>query len=217
TTNNITIADVGSGTGISCALFLRSSELRDTVKAAGKRLVVYGVEPNGAMRKAAEDDFGEFIDRHGSSQELDVEFRSVDGSAEATGLSDGSVDLVVGFQCAHWWDIPAAAAELRRILRQPDSSTTLDGNDNPANVVLAWNSRPETGDGSEGMEKLALEFGEPKAGTSDGDRVDEEVDNMFDRVLRQLRAKGGQVAIDGEVEWVVRTNVYYGELHDSKA
>ncbi|CAA9381615.1 MAG: putative methyltransferase, partial [uncultured Phycisphaerae bacterium] len=92
-----TVADVGSGTGISSALFL----------AAG--CTVYGVEPNAAMRAAAERTLAR---RHeipaappralGASGS--TAFHSVAGSAEATTLPDASVDLAVAGQAFHWFD-----------------------------------------------------------------------------------------------------------------
>ena len=66
------IADVGSGTGISSALFLRNGN------------VVYGVEPNADMRAAADQLLGEF-----------PRFHSVNGTAEATTLPANRVDVVV--------------------------------------------------------------------------------------------------------------------------
>jgi SAM-dependent methyltransferase len=89
-----TIADVGSGTGLSARPFL----------ALGCK--VYGVEPNAGMRAAA-------------AQALAGEprFVSVDGRAEATTLRDRSVDLVVAGQAFHWFDAAAAHDEFARILR----------------------------------------------------------------------------------------------------
>jgi SAM-dependent methyltransferase len=88
------IADLGSGTGLSAQPFLERGN------------VVHGVEPLREMREAAENLHG----RHPG-------FRSVAGSAEATGLADGSIDLVVAAQAFHWFDHAAARAECMRILR----------------------------------------------------------------------------------------------------
>jgi SAM-dependent methyltransferase len=100
------VADVGSGTGLSSVLFLSNGN------------PVRAVEPNGAMRDAAEGWLG---DRPG--------FRSVAGTAEATTLPSGSVDLVVCAQAFHWFDPAAARAEFARILRPGGG------------VVLLWNRR----------------------------------------------------------------------------
>ena len=89
-----TVADVGSGTGISAKLFLEAGN------------PVIAVEPNAGMRAAAEAMLGG-----------DPRFRSIAGSAEATTLRDASVDYVVAAQAFHWFDPSRAGAEWRRILR----------------------------------------------------------------------------------------------------
>jgi ubiquinone/menaquinone biosynthesis C-methylase UbiE len=43
----------------------------------------------------------------------------LDGTAEALPLPDASVDAVVCAQAWHWFDSPAALAEVRRVLRRP--------------------------------------------------------------------------------------------------
>lgn len=94
-----TIADLGSGTGISARPFVK------------RGIEVIGVEPNAEMRTAAEG------------------FRSVDGTAEKTGLPDESVDMVLAAQAFHWFDAAGARAEMRRITKPPHW------------VVLMWNER----------------------------------------------------------------------------
>ncbi len=101
-----TVADIGSGTGFSCELFLEHGN------------TVYGIEPNKAMRGAAE----RLLARYSH-------FKSADGTAEATTLPDKSVDLVIAGQAFHWFDPVRTRAEFLRILR-PDGW-----------VVLFWNSR----------------------------------------------------------------------------
>lgn len=100
------VADVGSGTGISARLFLENGN------------TVYGVEPNAAMRSAAERYLEDFPD-----------FRSVDGTSDATGLESSSVDIVVAAQAFHWFDPETARAEFRRILRKGGY------------IALIWNER----------------------------------------------------------------------------
>ncbi|HEX2748345.1 MAG TPA: class I SAM-dependent methyltransferase [Verrucomicrobiales bacterium] len=104
-----TVADIGSGTGISCRMFLDH----------GYR--VMAVEPNTEMRAAAGQWLGE-----------EPGFVSVDGTAEGTGLGDGSVEMVFAAQAFHWFDRPAAKREFARILK-PGGAT-----------VLCWNNRDET-------------------------------------------------------------------------
>ncbi len=90
------IADVGSGTGFLCELFLQN----------GNR--VFGVEPNEAMRQAGEEYLASYDG-----------FASVNGSAEATTLDDASVDFVTAGQAFHWFDQDAARCEFARILKPP--------------------------------------------------------------------------------------------------
>jgi len=88
------VADVGSGTGLLTQLFLENGNL------------VYGVEPNAAMRDAGE----QFLEKY-------PHFCSVAGSAEATTLPDASADFVVAGQAFHWFELNAARAEFIRVLR----------------------------------------------------------------------------------------------------
>jgi SAM-dependent methyltransferase len=100
------VADVGSGTGILTELLLETGA------------AVFAVEPNRAMREAAErhlNDYGRF--------------RSIDGTAEATTLAQASVDLITASQAFHWFDVQKSRLELRRILR-PEGW-----------VALIWNER----------------------------------------------------------------------------
>lgn len=90
------VADIGSGTGLSCEPFLRAG------------LPVIGVEPNEAMRAEGDRQLARY-----------AHFRSVAGTAEATSLPDASVDLLTAAQAFHWFDIAPARAEALRILRRP--------------------------------------------------------------------------------------------------
>ncbi|MEO8198577.1 MAG: class I SAM-dependent methyltransferase [Thermoanaerobaculia bacterium] len=119
------IADVGSGTGISTEHFL----------AQGFEVV--GVEPNAPMRSAAEATLARY-----------PRFRSQPGSAEATGLPDESVDLIVAAQAFHWFDAARTRGEFRRILKPSGW------------LALIWNARRSTGTAFlEAYENLLLEFG----------------------------------------------------------
>ena len=100
------VADIGSGTGLLAQMFLENGNL------------VYGVEPNAAMREAGE----QWLEKY-------PHFCSVAGSAEATTLPDASVDFVVVGQAFHWFDREAARSEFVRILKPGGS------------VALLWNER----------------------------------------------------------------------------
>jgi len=119
------VVDVGSGTGISCEIFLENGN------------AVTAVEPNAAMRAAAEKSLGRF-----------EKFKSIAGSAEATTLPDACADLAVAAQAFHWFDIPAARREFARILRPG------------GNALLMWNDRKLGGTPFlEAYEKLLIDFG----------------------------------------------------------
>ncbi len=98
------VADVGSGTGLLAQMFLENGNL------------VYGVEPNAAMREAGE----RLLEKY-------PHFCSVAGSAEATTLAGSSVDFVVAAQAFHWFEPSAARREFERMLR-PKGWVVLIGN-----------------------------------------------------------------------------------------
>jgi SAM-dependent methyltransferase len=93
-TQDSSVADIGSGTGILTKLFLENGN------------TVVGVEPNKDMREAAE----RLLDEYGL-------FGSLDGTAEATKLPPASVDFVVAAQAFHWFDREKTRAEWLRILK----------------------------------------------------------------------------------------------------
>ncbi len=88
------VADIGSGTGLSARQFLEFG------------CTVFGVEPNDAMRAAAESYLKDF-----------PKFQSVKGTSEKTGLEYASVDLVVAAQAFHWFEPVATRNEFRRIVK----------------------------------------------------------------------------------------------------
>jgi SAM-dependent methyltransferase len=100
------VADIGSGTGISAELFLREG------------CIVHAVEPNREMREAAE----RLLQKYPA-------FRSVNGTAGETTLTNESADLIVAAQAFHWFDTPETRAEFTRILKPS------------GHIVLMWNER----------------------------------------------------------------------------
>ncbi|MBE9214242.1 methyltransferase domain-containing protein [Plectonema cf. radiosum LEGE 06105] len=98
----IAVADVGAGTGISAR------------QLASRGVNVIAIEPNAAMRNAAE-----------SNQ--NVEWKN--GTAEATNLPDASVDLITCFQAFHWFTPEPTLAEFRRILKPS------------GRLAVVWNNR----------------------------------------------------------------------------
>lgn len=87
------VADVGAGTGMLADVFL----------ANGNRVIA--VEPNDQMRAAC-------VRAHEGAA-----LRVMDGTAEATGLSDASVEMVSIGRALHWFDVEKAFAEFRRVLK----------------------------------------------------------------------------------------------------
>ena len=101
-----TVVDVAAGTG---------KLTRQLVDRAGPELrarLVVAVEPVAAMRAIA----SQFAP-------------TVAGTAESLPLSDGCADAVTVAQAFHWFDIPRALAEVRRVLK-PDGT-----------LLLVWNER----------------------------------------------------------------------------
>lgn len=151
----MTVADVGSGTGISAGLFLRHG------------YAVVGVEPNEAMRRAAEQMLASPPESPGAPPRADgATFRSVAGSAEATTLADGSVDFVAAGQAFHWFDRPAAKREFVRIVRRGvgdgdgDGAASAGGRSVAGGAGLFWNTRELTGSAfAEGYEALLVRYG----------------------------------------------------------
>ena len=132
------VADIGAGTGISSAPFLDAG------------CTVVAVEPNAAMRAAAERRFGKV-----------PRFRSVDGRAEATTLASASIDLVVAGTAFHWFDRDAARREFVRILK-------------PAGrVALFWNVRSLDSAFMRGYEALQRAHSAEYAATNARERANE--------------------------------------------
>jgi ubiquinone/menaquinone biosynthesis C-methylase UbiE len=119
-----TLADIGSGTGILTRMFLENGN------------TLYGIEPNAAMREAAEKLLASYD-----------KFVSVAGTAESTTLPDSTIDHILAAQAFHWFDIDSCRCEFRRILRG-------DGN-----VVLLWNERKVDTPFAIAYEDLLLRFG----------------------------------------------------------
>src|SRR5687768_13852072 len=113
-------ADIGAGTGIAARLL------------GDRGLSVVAVEPNQEMRDAA-------------APPPRVVWR--DGTAEATGLEQGSVDLVLAAQAFHWFRAEETLREFARILR-PDGR-----------LSLMWNRRRRDDPFTAGYRAAILEAG----------------------------------------------------------
>lgn len=92
--SDASLADVAAGTGLLTEIFL----------AAG--FSVTAIEPNDQMRAACEE-----------LESTYPKLRCIAGTAESTGLSAGSIDLVTVAQAMHWFDLERTRTEFARILR----------------------------------------------------------------------------------------------------
>ena len=123
-TSESIIADIGSGTGLSTKPFLENGN------------TVYGVEPNEAMREAAEEYLREFSN-----------FISRVGTAESTNLADNSIDFVIAAQAFHWFDPDNTRTEFKRILKAGGF------------IALIWNERQlDTNDVLRAYEQRLLKY-----------------------------------------------------------
>ena len=104
-----TIADIGSGTGISTKPLLEMG------------FEVFAVEPNAAMRAAAEIELSRY-----------PRFHSIAATAEQTSLKDRSSDAVLTAQAFHWFDRARVRDEFQRILTSRGW------------IAIMWNDRDRT-------------------------------------------------------------------------
>jgi SAM-dependent methyltransferase len=210
------VADIGCGTGISSQMFLEN----------GNR--VFGVEPNEAMRAAAI----KLLERY-------PWFVPVDGTAEATTLLDGSVDIVVAAQAFHWFDPAGTRAEFKRILRPGGF------------IVLIWNERqlnttPFLAEYEAFLLKYATDYtkvrhentdaeslknffeGEPAAATFENVQVfnfeqlkgrmlsssymPDEQSDVFSAMVEELQTLFAKHNENGRIKVFYDTNIYYAQV-----
>ena len=130
------IADIGAGTGKFSAML------------AARGCNVIAVEPNADMR---------------SKLPVLPNLRVVDGTAEATGLPDSSVDVVTCAQAFHWFDGEKFKAECQRILKPGGRVIVLYNNPvgHERHDELIWHSKdgPPGSHGHEREERLHDFFG----------------------------------------------------------
>jgi ubiquinone/menaquinone biosynthesis C-methylase UbiE len=123
--NSSVIADVAAGTGLLTEVFL------------ARGLNVIAVEPNQQMRDACFTLTSQY-----------PQLKCAEGAAEATGLSDHSIDLVTVGQAMHWFDLKHTRREFARVLHPGGWCAVL------------YNHRQLTGDAfHEGYEQILIEHG----------------------------------------------------------
>ncbi len=206
----ITVADLGAGTGIS------SRQL------AARGALVLAIEPNQAMRDAAEP-------------HPRVEW--ITASAEHTGLGEASVDLAAAFQAFHWFDQPKALSEMVRILR-PGGRAALVYNERDesdlftaayGDVVRKYATDDTERRRADGIEVfLAFDAWVAKHRIEVRNQYALDVDGVLARARstsylpkagpvaedlhREIRALVGRFARDGRVVMAMRTIVAYADV-----
>lgn len=120
-----TISDVAAGTGLLTEIFL------------ARGFNVIAVEPNQQMREACTTLTAQYH-----------QLKCVERTAEATGLSNHSIDLITVGQAMHWFDLQRTRSEFVRILKPGGWCAIL------------YNHRHLTGDAfHEGYERILIEHG----------------------------------------------------------
>lgn len=144
------VADVGAGTGMLAEVFLDN----------GNR--VFAIEPNAEMRAACAE-----------LESLHPKLTSIDGTAEATGLPAGAVDIVAAGRAFHWFDPERSKAEFRRILRAGGW------------VVLLGLGRPGAGSRTMTLEmgRILREYGTDYAALKDRYNLGDRAREFFGRVV----------------------------------
>ena len=210
------VTDIGSGTGISARLFLEN----------GNR--VFGVEPNAAMREAAENFLRDFSN-----------FRSINGTAENTTLENESVDFVIAAQAFHWFDAEKTRLEFERILknkgfisliwneRQLDSTAFLRDYEQ---FLVEYGTDYETvrheNIGREILRRFfqtdfrqavfqnvqTLDFDGLKGRMLSSSYMPSEENPRFSAMLENLKTLFAQHAENGKIEILYNTNVFYAQI-----
>ena len=211
-----TVADIGSGPGISCENFIANGN------------TVYAVEPNDDMRKAAEEIFA------GSNN-----FISIDGTAEATTLENKSMDLIIAGQAFHWFDREKSKEEFKRILK-PGGYTALMWNDKTASndfMVSYYNLIKRFGTDYEKINHANVDdavigkFYSPAKFEKRSFKHTHPLDyqglegrllsssyiplegELFDEMISELKSIFEKYNVKGVVEMEYQTNLYFGKLN----
>ncbi len=109
---NSSLADIGSGTGIFTETLLPRCK------------TVFAVEPNPEMRKAADKRLSSY-----------TSYKAVNGTSEKTSLRENAVDGITAAQAFHWFNIEETKKEFNRILRN-DGYVFLIWNKRIANTAF---------------------------------------------------------------------------------
>jgi SAM-dependent methyltransferase len=153
----VTVLDLAAGTG----------KLTRALTAIGATVIA--VEPVAEMRAALPDSV-----------------TAMDGTAEAIPLDAGSVELVTVAQAFHWFDGPAALAEIHRVLRPG------------GRLAILWNRRVEDDPVNGAIEELIEPY---RRGTpthrGDGWRAAFESTTLFGPLVEHVYANEQVLDADG--------------------
>lgn len=161
--SGLVAADVGAGTGISARLL------------AERGVRVIAVEPNRQMREA-----GQGEDRRGAAGHPKHPIQWSDGTAEATGLAEASVDLVLCAQAFHWFRPEESLREFHRVLRPG------------GRVALLWNDRDDTDPATAEYGRLIREASENHPATSHAGHHRALEQSQLFTGFRRVEVRGGQ-------------------------
>jgi ubiquinone/menaquinone biosynthesis C-methylase UbiE len=214
------IADIGSGTGLLSKLLLENSNL------------VYGVEPNQAMREAGE----EYLKTYPN-------FHSIKGTAEATTLEKQSIDIITVGTAFHWFDNDKTKVEFRRILKA-DGWVLLVWNVRSAehselirdyeNLLLKYSSEYKESSALKLFDKSAgKEFFSPNEMRTQSFKNAQYFDwngfkgrllstsyslrpgdSKYEEMLSELKKIFKRYQRKGVVEFLYNTKIYYGRIHE---
>jgi len=159
------VADVGAGTGMLTEVFLVN----------GNR--VLAIEPNADMRELMRT---VCAPPQANAAQLEI----LDATAEATTLSDASVDLIAVGRAFHWFDKEHALAEFRRILA-PGGWVTLVAIDRARE-----SDDPAAAEQIEVFEGLLAVRGTDYTRVRSGYRTYDKMDTFFDGELYQAQLHG---------------------------
>jgi ubiquinone/menaquinone biosynthesis C-methylase UbiE len=215
------VADIGSGTGILTKQFLDYGS------------DVFGVEPNRAMREAAEKNL-----------ECYPNFVSIDGTAEDTKLKSNSIDYIVAGQAFHWFDKKKVKEEFKRILkafgwvvliwniRQIESSQFMRAYEdllikhaseyltvshkNMESEVIRDFYKPNTHELAFFPNMQHFDFVGLKGRLMSSSFVPKEGEGGYIPMLSDLSGIFANFEIDGKVNFEYRTEVYFGQINESK-
>jgi ubiquinone/menaquinone biosynthesis C-methylase UbiE len=155
---NWSIADIGAGTGMLSEVFLANGNS------------VIAIEPNREMRTSCERLLKTW-----------TQLQLLDGTAEATGLCDASIDIVAAGRAFHWFDVPRALVEFRRILK-PHGWMVL------VSVGRAKDESPQSADFEHLLMTHGIDFNYVRA----GNRVHEDLQEVFVADMHQAQIHGEQ-------------------------